>query len=46
MEEVESYGEKAFSSVYLILLEIMKNDNGHIKHAATALGNDMIYEYF
>jgi len=38
VEEVESYGEKAFSSVYLILLEIMKNDNGHIKHAATALG--------
>ena len=39
LEEVELYGEKAFSSVYLILLEIMKNDSGHLKHAATALGN-------
>jgi len=38
LEEVELYGEKAFSSVYLILLEIMKNDSGHLKHAATALG--------
>jgi len=38
LEEVERYGEEAFSSIYLILLEIMNNDNGHLKHAATSLG--------
>jgi len=35
---VEQYGEKAFSSVYLLLLEVMGNSNGHAKHAATQLG--------
>jgi len=35
LEEVEEYGEKAFSSVYLLLLEVMGNSSGHAKHAAT-----------
>lgn len=35
LEQVEQYGEKAFSSVYLVLLEIAGNTNGHVKHAAT-----------
>ena len=38
LEEVEQYGEEAFSSVYLLLLECLGNSNGHIKHAATQLG--------
>eukprot|EP00088_Acartia_fossae_P033801 TRINITY_DN3465_c0_g1_i16.p1 TRINITY_DN3465_c0_g1~~TRINITY_DN3465_c0_g1_i16.p1 ORF type:complete len:309 (-),score=-0.34 TRINITY_DN3465_c0_g1_i16:40-966(-) len=38
LEEVDAYGKGAFSSVYLLLLEIMNNDCGHLKHAAAALG--------
>ena len=38
LDDVDKYGEEAFSSVYLILLEVMKNKNGHVKHAATQLG--------
>jgi len=38
LEQVEEYGEAAFSSIYLVLLEVLGNDNGHAKHAATQLG--------
>jgi len=38
LEQVEQYGEAAFSSIYLLLLELLGNDNGHAKHAATQLG--------
>ena len=38
LEDVETYGEQAFSSVYLVLLECLGNKNGHVKHAATQLG--------
>jgi len=38
LEQVEQYGDQAFSSVYLLLLELMDNDSGHAKHAATQLG--------
>ena len=38
LEEVEKYGEEAFSSVYLLLLESLGNKNGHVKHAVTQLG--------
>ena len=38
LDEVDKYGEEAFSSVYLILLEVLQNKNGHIKHAVTQLG--------
>eukprot|EP00092_Neocalanus_flemingeri_P007218 GFUD01007797.1.p2 GENE.GFUD01007797.1~~GFUD01007797.1.p2 ORF type:complete len:311 (+),score=90.06 GFUD01007797.1:1561-2493(+) len=38
LEQVELYGEQAFSSVYLLLLELLGNDSGHAKHAATQLG--------
>ena len=39
LEEVEKYADKAFGSVYLLFLEIINNSDGHLKHAATALGN-------
>ena len=38
LEQVEEYGESAFSSIYLLLLELMGNTSGHAKHAATRLG--------
>jgi len=38
LEDVEKYGELVFGSVYLLLLELMENKNGHIKHALTQLG--------
>jgi len=38
LEQVEEYGEHAFSSVYLLLLELLGNSSGHAKHAATQLG--------
>ncbi|XP_023333361.1 NADH dehydrogenase (ubiquinone) complex I, assembly factor 6 [Eurytemora carolleeae] len=38
LEEVEKYADKAFGSVYLLFLEIINNSDGHLKHAATALG--------
>ena len=38
LEDVDKYGEDAFSGVYLLLLELQNNKNGHIKHAATQLG--------
>lgn len=38
LEQVEQYGEQAFSSVYLLLLELLGNESGHAKHAATQLG--------
>lgn len=38
LEDVEHYGQDAFSSVYLILLELMNNQNGHLKHSVTQLG--------
>ena len=38
LDHVEEYGDHAFSSVYLLLLELLGNDSGHAKHAATQLG--------
>ena len=38
LDDVDKYGEDAFSSIYLLLLELQDNKNGHIKHAATQLG--------
>ena len=38
LDEVGDYGQDAFSSVYLILLELMNNKNGHLKHSVTQLG--------
>lgn len=38
LEQVEQYGDQAFSSVYLLLLELLGNESGHAKHAATQLG--------
>jgi len=36
--DVEQYGEDAWGSVYLLLLELLGNTSGHAKHAATQLG--------
>ena len=38
LEEVEAYSDQAFSSVYLLLLELLSGCSGHAKHAATQLG--------
>ena len=38
LDDVGQYGEDAFSGVYLLLLELMNNQNGHLKHAVTQLG--------
>ena len=42
LEEVEKYADKAFGSVYLLLLEIIGNTDGHLKHAASALGKFIV----
>ena len=38
IKDVEDYGEKAFSSVYFLLMECLMNENqeakGHARHAA------------
>ena len=36
--QAEDYGEAAFSSVYLLLLEVMGDTSGHARHAAVQLG--------
>jgi len=38
LNHVEQYGEDAWGSVYLLLLEVLGNTSGHAKHAATQLG--------
>jgi len=38
LEEVEAYSDHAFSSVYLLLLELLGGCSGHAKHAVTQLG--------
>jgi len=38
LEEVEEYGEAACSSVYLLLLELLGDTDGHVRQAARQLG--------
>ena len=33
LDHVEQYGEDAWGSVYLLLLEVLGNTSGHAKHA-------------
>lgn len=38
LQQAEEYGDLAFGSVYLILLNILQNQSGHLKHAVQSLG--------
>ena len=38
LEEVEEYGEAACSSVYLLLLDLLGDTDGHVRQAARQLG--------
>ena len=42
LERAEQYGVEAFTSIYLLLLEVIGNRSGHAKHAVTQVGTNRI----